>query len=125
MPVYATLFVIAGLASLGLPGLSGFVAEFTVFVGSYLNPNMQLLTILAASGIVITAGYITWMLQRVFFGPLASKWQNIEDAKGIEVVPLVALFVIILAVGVYPSLVTDLIGSGVEPVMTHFTSAGL
>ncbi len=125
MPLYATLFVMGGLASLGLPGMSGFVAEFTVFVGSYLNPNMQLFTIIAAAGIVITAGYIMWMLQRVFFGPLVQKWQHIEDARGIEVVPLVVLVVIIIAVGVYPALVTNVIGSGVAPVMANFTKAGL
>ncbi|MBI2955135.1 MAG: NADH-quinone oxidoreductase subunit M [Chloroflexi bacterium] len=130
MPLYAALFVTAGLASLGLPGLSGFVAEFTVFVGSYLNPNMQLFTIIAAAGIVITAGYITWMLQRVFFGPLRfgdaiKESEHIQDVRGLEVVPLVTLLAIIIAVGVYPSLVTDLINTGVAPVMTQFVKAGL
>ena len=67
MPIVATIFVIAGLASLGLPGLSGFIAEFTVFVGAF--STLAWATILAAFGIVITAGYILWTLQRVLFRP--------------------------------------------------------
>ncbi|MBI4321108.1 MAG: NADH-quinone oxidoreductase subunit M [Chloroflexi bacterium] len=120
MPVYAALFAMAGLASLGLPGMSGFVAEFLVFVGSFFNPNMQILTILAAAGIVITAGYILWMVQRVFFGPLVPKWEHIQDARGLELVPLVTLMAVIFLVGIYPGVITGVINSGVVPVMSKF-----
>ena len=86
MPIVATIFVIAGLASLGLPGLSGFIAEFTVFVGAF--STLAWATILAAFGIVITAGYILWTLQRVLFGPPDERWQNLGDVSFREAVPI-------------------------------------
>jgi len=111
MPVLAVAFSAAGLASLGLPGMSGFVAEFTVFVGSF--QTMQTLTILAAVGIVVTAGYVLWMLQRVFFGPLVASQVAVADARGLEVVPVAALLGVVLLVGLYPSVITGVIGHGV------------
>ena len=118
MPLYAVLFTMAGLASLGLPGMSGFVAEFLVFVGSFAT--MPLLTAIAAAGIVVTAGYILWMIQRVFFGPLVPKWAHLDDARGLEAVPLVCLMVVVILVGVYPGIITGIISSGVAPVVAKF-----
>ncbi|MCL5960950.1 MAG: NADH-quinone oxidoreductase subunit M [Chloroflexi bacterium] len=118
MPLYAVLFTMAGMASLGLPGMSGFVAEFLVFVGSFAT--MPWLTALAAAGIVITAGYILWMIQRVFFGPLVPKWAHLEDARGLEVVPLFTLMIVVILVGVYPGIITGIINSGVAPVAARF-----
>lgn len=116
-PLLATLFVIAGLASLGLPGLSGFIAEFTVFIGSY--PAWQVYTILAASAIVITAGYLLWMLRRVFYGPFNRRWSALTDVGGVELVPLLTLTAVILLVGVYPRVLTDVVGSGVAPIASR------
>src|SRR5450756_2241011 len=82
MPAIAILFAVAGLASLGLPGMSGFVAEFLVFIGAF--PVWPLATLLAAFGIVITAGYLLWMLQRVFMGPLPEQWSGLGDASRLE-----------------------------------------
>jgi NADH-quinone oxidoreductase subunit M len=123
MPWLAVAFTAAGLASLGLPGMSGFVAEFTVFVGAFSSSvgstvtgslgAMQVLTILAAAGIVITAGYILWMLQRVFFGPLVKTQATVGDAHGIELVPVAALLAVVVLVGIYPGVITGVIGSGV------------
>ena len=67
MPIAATVFVIAGLASLGLPTMSGFVAELLVFLGSF--ESFEAPTIIAVFGILLSAGYILWTVQRVFFGP--------------------------------------------------------
>ena len=114
MPLLAAVFVMAGLASLGLPGMAGFIAEFTVFVGSF--PSIPVLTILGAAGIVVTAGYLLWMLQRVFFGPLNPHFATLGDAHGVEVVPLVALVGIIILIGVYPALLTDVVSSGIAPL---------
>jgi NADH-quinone oxidoreductase subunit M len=111
----------AGLASLGLPGLSGFVAEFTVFIGSY--PAWPVYTILAAAAIVLTAGYILWMLRRVFFGPFNERWASLADARGIDLVPLVGLIAVILLVGIYPRVLTDLTSSGVLPLANHAQTA--
>jgi NADH-quinone oxidoreductase subunit M len=115
MPFYAVLFTMAGLASLGLPGMSGFVAEFLVFVGSFAS--LPWLTAIGAAGIVITAGYLLWMIQRVFFGPLVPKWAHLEDARGLEAVPLVCLMAVVILVGVYPGIITGIISSGVAPVV--------
>jgi NADH-quinone oxidoreductase subunit M len=114
MPLLATVFVLAGLASLGLPGLSGFVAEFTVFVGSFAA--LPAFTVLGAAGIVITAGYLLWMLQRVFFGPLNPTFKGLDDARGVEVVPLVTLVAVIVLIGVYPALLTDVVNHGIAPL---------
>lgn len=122
-PLLATLFVMGGLASLGLPAMAGFIAEFTVFIGSYAT--LPLFTILAAAGIVITAGYILWMLQRAYFGPLNARWENLRDVRGIEVVPLVTLMAIIILVGVYPALLTDVINAGVAPLVPGNVAAAL
>jgi len=117
MPVVATLFVMAGLASLGLPGMSGFIAEFTVFIGSY--GAIPLATILGAFGVVITAGYTLWMLQRVFFGPPTERWASLGDARGIEIIPLVSLIAIIILIGVYPAVLTTVVDHGIATLVTR------
>jgi NADH-quinone oxidoreductase subunit M len=117
MPLLAILFVLAGLASLGLPGLSGFVAEFTVFIGSYVT--WQVYTILAASAIVITAGYILWMIRRVFYGPFNEHWEHLRDARGLELVPLVTLIAVIFLIGLDPALLTNVVNSGIMTLTSH------
>ncbi|MCL4371668.1 MAG: NADH-quinone oxidoreductase subunit M, partial [Chloroflexi bacterium] len=114
MPVIAVVFVVAGLASLGLPGMSGFVAEFLVFIGAF--PVWQLATILGAFGIVITAGYLLWMLQRVFMGPLPTQWAGLGDANRLEIFTVAVMVAVIVGVGVYPSVLTDVIKMGVLPM---------
>jgi NADH-quinone oxidoreductase subunit M len=120
MPLLAVLWVMAGLAALGLPGMAGFVAEYTVFVGAY-GP-LPIYTILGAAGIVVTAGYILWMVERVFFGPAnpAQGLEHVGDAKRwYELVPLVTLMGVVLFVGINPSVVVNIINSGVVPVVAR------
>lgn len=115
MPFIATMMVIAGLASLGLPGLAGFVSEVTVFLGTFRHH--EFLTILAVIGIVLTAGYILWMIQRVFWGELSERWKEIGDATAWwERGPLLAMATVILLVGVYPAVMLDLLETGVVPI---------
>ena len=115
MPFIATMMVIAGLASLGLPGLAGFVAEVTVFLGTFDKHGF--FTIVGVIGIVLTAGYILWMIQRVFWGELNEKWKEIGDATAWwERGPLLAMVAVIFAVGVYPAVVLDLLETGVAPI---------
>jgi NADH-quinone oxidoreductase subunit M len=111
MPIAATIFVMAGLASLGLPLMSGFVAEFLVFIGAY--PVWPLFTILGAAGIVITAGYLLWMLQRVFFGPLLERWASLGDSSPRETFATGTLMFFILLIGMFPNIVVDVISVGV------------
>jgi NADH-quinone oxidoreductase subunit M len=120
MPVIAVVFSVAGVASLGLPTTSGFAAEFLVFVGSFTSAavvGIKLWTILGVFGIVITAGYILWMLQRVFYGPPLDKFNKVKDADILERVYMFVFVAVIMGVGIYPAILTDVIKAGVMPVV--------
>jgi NADH-quinone oxidoreductase subunit M len=112
MPLAATVMVIAGLAALGLPALSGFVAEVLVFLGSFDTYTAP--TVIAVFGILLSAGYITWMIQRVFYGPTTERWAHLPDANNWwERVPMAALVVVIGGVGIRPSIVTSVLDTGI------------
>ncbi len=115
MPVLAAVFLVAGLASLGLPGTSGFVSEILVFLGTF--PVWGIGTALGAFGIVITAGYILWMVQRTLFGPPIDRFASVRDATPMEMVPLLVLVTAVLVVGIYPAILTDVFSAGVEPIV--------
>ena len=121
MPLVAVAFLVAGLASLGLPGTSGFAAELLVFLGAF--PVWSWATALAAFGIVIAAGYILWMLQRSFFGPQTERFQDIKDATAMEMVPVAVLVIAILVVGVYPAFISDVFTGGVGEIVSLFDGA--
>ncbi|MBI4298216.1 MAG: NADH-quinone oxidoreductase subunit M [Chloroflexi bacterium] len=116
MPIIASVFVLAGLASLGLPSLSGFVSELMVFLGTF--PVWGWATALAAFGIVITAGYILWMLQRTFLGPSRERFAHVGDASLIEALPAAALVISIVVIGIYPAFLTDVFGAGVNAILS-------
>jgi NADH-quinone oxidoreductase subunit M len=120
MPIIAVIFSVAGLGALGLPTTSGFAAEFLVFVGSFSSTavaGIKLWTILGVVGIVITAGYILWMLQRVFYGPVLEQFNGTKDADILERVYMFVFVAVIMLVGIYPAILTDVIKMGVMPVM--------
>lgn len=100
MPVYAGFLSLFTFASLGLPGLSGFVGEFLSFLGSYYT--FQTVTIISALGLVITAGYFLYMLQRMLLGNLNEKWAGLSDISKTEILTLVPLMIITVVIGVYP-----------------------
>ena len=118
MPFISTAFVVAGLASLGLPSMSGFVAEFLVFVGTF--PVFGVYTVLGVIGIVLTAGYILWVVERSFSQPLGRRLEHVTDATWIEKVPLVALVATIMVVGLWPRAITDVIKTGIAPILSRF-----
>ncbi len=111
MPIFTASLVVAGLASLGLPGTSGFVAEVTIFLGAF--PAFKLATIIAAFGVVLTAGYILWMIQRSMFGPEKAQFEQIGDATAVQVIPIGILIISIIAVGIYPAFVSDVFAEGI------------
>jgi NADH-quinone oxidoreductase subunit M len=120
MPIIAVIFSVAGLAALGLPTTSGFAAEFLVFVGSYSSTvvsGIQVYTILGVLGIVITAGYILWMLQRVFYGQVLERFNKAYDADILERVYIFTFVAVIMLVGIYPAILTDVIKTAVMPIM--------
>lgn len=106
VPRIAVAFIVASLASLGLPGMSQFVAEFLVFLGSF--PVLRVPTIIATTGIVFTAGYYLWTVRRIFYGPLNPKWAHLEDMnKAYEFIPVVVLVALTVLVGIYPNLIVN------------------
>jgi NADH-quinone oxidoreductase subunit M len=117
MPFLMLLYSFACFTSLGLPGGGGFVAEYLTFTGSYATLPVQ--TILAVFGVVLTAGYLLWMLRRSFYGALNVKWAWLTDASMRERVILVSLAVVILFIGIYPAPFVDLL----TPSLQHMLSA--
>lgn len=114
-PIIATGMLLAGLASLGLPAMSGFVAEATVFFGA--ADRFEAPTIIAVVGIVLTAGYILWMVQRVMFGPRNERWATMQDATAWwEQIPVAAMLALIIAVGIYPAQLMDVIDQAIIPL---------
>jgi NADH-quinone oxidoreductase subunit M len=120
VPVIAVFFSVAGLASLGLPTTSGFAAEFLIFAGSFSSTafaGIQVYTLLAVAGVVVTAGYILWMLQRMFYGPVLEQHNHVHDADTLEKVYLCVFVAIIMLVGIYPAVLTDVIKLGISPIV--------
>jgi NADH-quinone oxidoreductase subunit M len=116
MPFITTMMVIAGLASLGLPALAGFVSEVTIFLGTF--DRHELLTSLGVIGIAFAAGYILWTIQRVFWGELDPRWAELTDATAWwERGPLLAMTAAIVVLGVYPAFMLDLFEQGVGPIV--------
>ncbi|MCH7811425.1 MAG: NADH-quinone oxidoreductase subunit M [Chloroflexi bacterium] len=118
MPILATVMLMAGLASLGLPAMSGFVAEVTVFLGT--AGRFAAPTILGVIGILLSAGYILWMVRRVMFGPANPRWAALPDTTAWwEQVPMAAMLAVILAVGIFPSRLVDVIEQAIGPMASR------
>jgi NADH-quinone oxidoreductase subunit M len=106
MPKYAVWTTIAFFAAVGLPGLSGFISEVLVFLGSFQTwPGM---TALAASSVILTAAYMLWTLQRIYLGKVNEKYKDLPDISMREAVTLAPLALIVVILGVYPKPVLDL-----------------
>jgi NADH-quinone oxidoreductase subunit M len=106
MPAYTVFFGIAMFASVGLPGLNGFVGEFLTLLGAFESPflNSHAYTIIAASGVIFAAVYLLWMFQRVMFGENANpKNHHLKDIDKREWALLVPMVIFIVWIGVYPS----------------------
>ncbi|MBI3744642.1 MAG: NADH-quinone oxidoreductase subunit M [Chloroflexi bacterium] len=122
MPLLAIGFMIAGLASLGLPTMSGFVAELLVFLGAF--NHYKVATLLATLGVLLSAGYILWTVQCVMFGPQKPRWSAIGDISLAEAVPLAGMTVAIMAIGIYPAFVTKFFDAGIKPIAALFGGPG-
>ena len=122
MPFLSVCYVIAGLGNLGLPGLSGFVAEMTIFVGSFQHEETfyRVLTIAACSSIVITAVYILRMVGKILFGTCTNEHHlKLTDATLVERSPVIVLICCIAGIGLAPFFVSDLVNGGVTPIIEH------
>jgi NADH-quinone oxidoreductase subunit M len=116
LPVYTGVTMVAMLASLGLPGLMGFVAEFLIFVGSF--GIFPLLTTAAVTGVIFSAAMFLWTIQRIFLGPLNPKWADLADIDRREVLALAPLAALMLLFGVYPKPLLDMINAAMTTLMT-------
>ena len=103
MPSYAAMYGIVTMASLGLPGLSGFIGEFLVLQAAWLNTDYRWAAFFAASGLVLGAAYMLWLYQRVMFGKVEGENATLPDLSLREKVTLVPLIVLAFWIGIYPA----------------------
>ena len=120
MPIICVVFSFAGLASLGLPATSGFAAEVMTFLGCYASDvitNIRLFTIIGALGVVVTAGYILWMIERVFYREPKEQWDGVGDADVLESASIFTLVAAILAVGIYPAMMINMMEPAIARIL--------
>ena len=126
IPFLSVVYMIAGFASLGLPGLSGFVAEMTVFVGAFQHQDMfhRVVTIIVASSIVITAVYILRVVGFLLLGPIKDEHhEHITDAKWFEKTSTITLVLAIAAIGIAPLWLSDTIIESLKPIVDKLAMA--
>jgi NADH-quinone oxidoreductase subunit M len=116
MPFAAVAFIIGGLVSMGMPGFSGFIAEFPIFMGVWQsNPWIAIIAVIS---IVVTAAYIMRAVGRVFFGELPAELEgHIHDISRSEKVALAVLCVILVGVGLFPGVMVPMVEAGVNSVL--------
>jgi NADH-quinone oxidoreductase subunit M len=124
VPIYAAFFLIFTLASIGLPGMNGFIGEFLIILGGFAAKKWA--GVLAATGIIIGAGYMLWLYQRVFYQEVNPKIEGLKDLNGRELLTLMPMVVLIFWIGVYPNAflgfmhvsvqgLIDRVGMGTQP----------
>ena len=119
MPLVTVSFIVGSLVSMGMPGFSGFIAEFPIFLG--LWKAQPIVAIIAVLGIVITAGYVMRVVRGVFFGEMPAEFEgHITPITTFDKVALVILTGVLILVGVYPAVIAPLIESGAETVVNLF-----
>ncbi len=120
MPFLSVAYVIAGLASLGLPGLSGFVAELAIFVGAFSHPEpfYRVITVIAVSSIVVAAVYILRVVAKMLMeGVKDESYNDLTDARWHEKLSVISLLLFIAAIGLAPLWLSDMIMSSLEPII--------
>lgn len=132
-------FIIGGLVSMGMPGLSGFLAEFPIFLGVWQGGNMNLtgtvfglnpanyypiIAMVAALGIIITAAYILRAIGKVFFGEYeAEKWHDMRPLLAVDKITLIMFSLILIVIGVFPVVIAPIVEAGVAPVVDRLQDA--
>jgi NADH-quinone oxidoreductase subunit M len=101
LPKYSVVFIIGMFASLGLPGLSGFISEALIFLGIY--QKFTTITVIAVVGLLIGAAYLLWMFKRMFFGEVNPEIEGYEDMNAREIFYMVPLCLCVIVFGIYPS----------------------
>ena len=126
MPVFSTLFMIVTLSSIGLPGLNGFVGEFLILLGSFnsLFLGSWVYTAIAATGVIFSAVYMLWMVQRVFFGKIThDENRSLLDLTKREIAIMIPIILFIVWIGVYPSTFLKSSAASTKQVVTQMQNA--
>lgn len=122
MPKYTGIAMIGMFAALGLPGLNGFVSELFSFLGAF--EAYRWITIIAVTGIIITAAYILWTIQRVFLGEKSDKVKNLKDLTPREYVAFLPLIVLIILLGIYPAPAIELMNGSLSHLVEFVLNGG-
>jgi NADH-quinone oxidoreductase subunit M len=120
LPFFSACYVIGGLASLGLPGLSGFVAEMTIFIGAFQHPDFfhRFILVIAVSSIVVTAVYILRVVGTLLMGPITNEhYNNLPPAKWHEKLATITLITGIAIIGIAPLWLSDMIMQSLGPIL--------
>jgi NADH-quinone oxidoreductase subunit M len=122
MPAFAVFFVISVLSSVGLPGLNGFVGEFLILAGSFQTHPVA--ATIAASGVILAAIYLLWLVQKVFFGPITNEEnRNIPDIAWNEIAAMVPLVIFMVWIGVHPNTFLKKMEPSVKHLLTTISGA--
>ncbi|MFC1933213.1 NuoM family protein [Chloroflexota bacterium] len=120
IPIITVIFTIAGLGAIGVPSTSGFIAEFMVFLGAFSSPAavfiMKVFAAISILGILLGAGYMLSMLQRVLYGAPQDKFNGVKDADNVEKFYSAIFIVLIFLIGLYPSFLINVIETGITPI---------
>ncbi|SMO64513.1 complex I subunit 4 family protein [Fodinibius sediminis] len=123
MPKYTGIAMVGMFAAMGLPGLNGFVSELFSFLGAFAA--YRWITIISVTGIIITAAYILWTIQRIFLGKTPDRWEDLKDLTLREYISFVPLIILIVLLGIFPSLAIDLINSSLSGLVELVTGGGI
>jgi NADH-quinone oxidoreductase subunit M len=123
MPVYAFMFMVFTLASIGLPATNGFIGEFLIILGGF-RAN-QWAGVLAATGVIIGAGYMLWLYQRVFFMETNQKVAGLADINLREIITLLPMIILIFWIGVYPNALLGFMHESVKHLIERVNSGGI
>jgi len=115
MPVYAAFFMVFTLAAIGLPGTNGFIGEFLIILGAFTSNKIA--GVLSATGIIIVAGYMLWLYQRLFFMGVHEKVAGLPDVDMREIITLTPLLLLVLWIGVYPTPFLEFMHPSVEHLL--------
>ncbi len=123
MPFAAVGFIVGGLVSMGMPGFSGFIAEFPIFMGVW---NAQwLVAVIASISIVITAAYIMRNIRMVFFGDMPEKFQgHFSPLTALDKIAIVTLCLLMIGIGMFPSIMVPMVSTGVQHILDLLTLGG-
>ena len=124
MPIFAVIFMVVTLSSIGLPGLNGFVGEYMILLGSFVQGAFsKVYVVFATAGVILAAVYMLWMFQRVMFGKLDKTNEGLPDLNAREIVVMLPLLLFIVWIGVYPKPFLSKMEKSVGVVVTKVQTA--